>query len=102
MKRVVVRYKVRPEAADENAEYIRRIMAELAETQPEGLRYAAFKAEDGVTFVHIASIETADGSNPLAASPAFQAFQSTLKSRVEVPPQATWLTKVGSYGIFEE
>ncbi len=102
MKRVAVRYKVRPDAADENAMYIRKVFAELAETKPEGFKYAAFQADDGVTFVHVASIETADDSNPLGQSPAFKEFQTTLKSRVEGPPEATWMTRIGGYGIFED
>lgn len=102
MKRVVVRYQVREDAADENVAYIEKVMAELAESQPDGLKYAAFKADDGVTFIHVASIETADESNPLDQSEAFKQFQTTLRGRLEVPPQATWMSKVGSYGIFED
>jgi L-rhamnose mutarotase len=101
MKRVVVRYKVKPGRADENAELIKAVFADLAETSPAGLRYASFVADDGLTFVHVASIETDDDSNPLAASAAFKAFQAEIKDRCEEPPQATWMTEVGSYRFFD-
>ena len=33
------------------------------------------RLDDGVTFVHVASVETDDGVNPLLSSPAFAEFQ---------------------------
>ena len=75
MKRIMVRYRVKADRADENANYIRRVFEELKAKTPDGVRYASFVEEDGVSFVHLASIETDDGSNPLAATDAFKAFQ---------------------------
>jgi hypothetical protein len=71
MKGILVRYKVKPDRAEENAIYVGKVFEELKKTAPEGLRYATFKLDDGVSFVHIASIETDDGQNPLPESPAF-------------------------------
>jgi len=100
MKRVVVRYKVKPDCADENTSLIKAVFEELSQSAPDGIRYASFVADDGLTFVHIASIETADDSNPLAETAAFRAFQKELKNRCDEPPQATWLTEIGSYNFF--
>ena len=61
-----------------------------------------FKLDDGVSFVHIASIETEDGSNPLAESAAFKAFQAEISNRCEEPPQALYLNEIGSYRFFGE
>ncbi len=58
MKRILVRYKVKTESAQENIEYIQAVFGALENSKPEGLRYASFQLEDGVSFVHIASIET--------------------------------------------
>ncbi len=102
MKPVMVRYKVWPDRAEENVEYVRRVFEELKETGPSGLRYATFRLDDGVTFVHIASVETEDGHNPLSESPAFKAFQEQIRERCEEPPLAQDLTEVGSYGFFED
>ena len=101
MRRVIVQYKVKPERAAENEALIEKVFEELAQTQPVGLRYTAFKMEDGVSFVHIASIETEDGVNPLDNSPAFQAFQAGIRERCEVPPAANPLKGIGSYRIFD-
>jgi len=100
MKRVMVRYKVKKDSGEENERYIQKVFEELKQNSPQGLRYASFKLDDGVSFVHIASVETNDGSNPLAATQAFKKFQETLKGRVEEPPVAVELHEVGSYDFF--
>ncbi len=53
----VVRYTTKPEHAEENERLIRKVFAELAETEPAGVRYAAFRLDDGVSFVHVAVLE---------------------------------------------
>jgi hypothetical protein len=73
---------------------------QLKSESPPGLRYASFKLDDGVSFVHIASIETSDGSNPLGERSAFKAFIAEIKDRCEEPPNAMELTEVGSYRLF--
>jgi hypothetical protein len=88
MKRVIVQYKVKADRAAENEAYVRKVFEELKQTTPDGIRYATFKQADGVSFVHIASIETEDGNSPLNESPAFKAFQAEIKDRCEEPPVA--------------
>jgi hypothetical protein len=100
MKRVMVRYKVKADRAEENVDFIKKVFAELKQNSPDGLRYASFQLEDGVSFVHIASIETDDGTNPLSAVSAFKAFQQNIRDRCEEPPVAVELTEIGSYRIF--
>jgi hypothetical protein len=100
MKRVMVRYKVKADRAAENERYIRSVFEQLQRDRPPGLRYATFKLADGVSFVHIASHETPDGSNALGALPAFKAFTAEVKDRCEDPPVVAELTEVGSYGFF--
>ena len=101
MKQVMVRYKVKPESADENRRLVENVFEELNENRPEGLRYMTFQLDDGVSFVHVASIETEDGTNPLGATEAFKAFQSELKARCDELPAAIELNEVGSYRFFE-
>ena len=100
MKRTMVRYKVKPEQAAHNEELVRRVYEELQRTAPEGLRYATFASEDGVSFVHVASIETGDGSSPLADVAAFRAFQENIGARCDEPPVAIDLREIGSYGFW--
>jgi hypothetical protein len=100
MADVVVRYKVKPERVEENERLVERVYAELAEAAPEGLRYATFRLDDGVSFVHIASITTADGSNPLRAISAFAEFGREIADRCDEPPVVQDSQLVGSYGFF--
>lgn len=99
MSAVIVRYRVKPGRAEENAELVRAVYAELAAEQPPGFRYATFVLDDGVTFVHVAF--TQDGNKaPLPQLPAFQRFTAAIAERCEEPPQTTQLTEqIGSYGL---
>ncbi len=99
MRRVMVRYKVTPDKAEDNRGLIKNVFEELRAKGPDGLRYASFVLEDGVSFVHIASIETTDGSNPLGETDAFKAFQKTLGERCEENPVAMELEEIGSYNM---
>ena len=98
MRRVMVRYKVKPDRAEENEELVRAVYEELAQSEPDGIRYATFKLEDGVSFVHLA--ESEEDSNPLPELEAFKRFQAEIKDRCEEPPVATPLTEVGSFRLF--
>jgi hypothetical protein len=100
MERVMVRYKIKADKVSENEELIKNVFEELQRTAPAGFRYASFKLEDGVSFVHMASMETANGENPLPKTAAFKAFQAKLRERCEELPVAVDLTEVGSYRFF--
>jgi hypothetical protein len=95
----IVRYRVKPGRAEENAELVRAVYAELAERQPPGFRYATFVLADGLTFVHVAITE--DGhSAPLPQLAAFQRFREGLADRCDEPPQATQMaTRIASYRL---
>ncbi len=92
----IVRYRTRPEAADENARLVEEVYAALAETDPGGLRYATYRLADGVTFVHVARF--AGAQNPLTTLPAFAEFQRELAQRCVEQPAPSAATLVGSYG----
>ena len=100
MATVIVRYKVKADRAEENIGYINAVFEALKQAGPKGLRYASFVAEDGVSFTHIASIETEDGSNPLPDLPEFQAFIADIGSRCDEPPAPAPSTLIGSYRAF--
>lgn len=97
MSVAVVRYQTKPERADENQALIEKVFGALATSRPDGLRYAAFRLADGVNFVHVASIETADGTNPLTSTPEFSEFVRDISDRLEQGPFATDAAAVGSY-----
>ena len=97
MPKVIVKYKVKQDKAEENIAYINRVFDALKQASPDGLRYASFVQEDGLSFVHIASIETDDGSNPLTGLAEFQAFVADIGSRCDEPPQPTAVETIGSF-----
>ncbi len=96
----IVRYRSKPDRADENQALIERVFVELDANGPAGLRYASFRLADGVSFVHVAAVETDDGTNPLTQSPAFVEFLREIADRCEEGPAASDATLVGSYRFF--
>jgi hypothetical protein len=99
MKRVMVRYKVKPDRVAENETLVRAVYDELQRTQPAGLRYATFRCDDGVSFVHIATVETEDGRSPLPEVTAFKQFQQDIRDRCDEAPVATQLHEIGSFDL---
>jgi hypothetical protein len=97
MSVTIVRYRTKPERAEENQALIEKVFSELATDRPAGLRYASFRLADGVSFVHVASVESDDGVNPLTATAAFGEFTREIGDRVDEGPSASDATVVGSY-----
>jgi len=94
----MVRYKVRPGRAEENAALVRAVYVQLAQEQPAGLRYATFRLPDGVSFMHVV-IETDQPGRILGEVDAFKAFSANIEERCDEPPVVTEITLVGSYGV---
>ena len=101
MKRTVIRYNTRPEAAEKNAELIAAVFAELKAAQPDGTRYLSLRLEDD-TFIHFVETTSDDGSSALPKLAAFQAFQSGIRERCAEPPLASSATVVGNYRMLSE
>jgi hypothetical protein len=93
---MVVRYRTRPEAAEENARLVAAVYTSLAEAAPGDFAYATYRLEDGVTFVHVARL--GDRENPLPKMPAFLEFQRELEQRCVEQPAPSEATVVGFYG----
>jgi hypothetical protein len=79
--------------AEENRRLIEAVISEVSKAGP-GIQYAAFRLEDGVTFVHVAALNAAD---KLESISAFAAFQENLEER-QVPGSRTE-TKVEVIGL---
>jgi hypothetical protein len=101
MEQVMVRYRVKPERTAENEALVHAVYDELRRTEFAGLRYATFKLDDDVSFVHIA-VETGDGQRSLADLKAFNEFRKGLGDRCDVAPVATELHEVDSFRFFGE
>lgn len=96
---VIVRYRVGPDRVAENEQLVRQVYAALDELAPAGFTYATYRLADGVSFVHVASIDPTAGPNPLLGLPAFKAFTAEIGDRCDEPPQASDATIVASYGL---
>ena len=98
----MVSYQLKPNRVAENERLATAVYDALKQTRPPGLRYATFRLEDGVSFVHIVAHDEPDGSNALTSLPAFKAFSAGVRERCETPPVRVELTEIGSYGFFDK
>jgi hypothetical protein len=101
MNQQLIRYRTKPGYAARNEELIRAVYAELHQTRPEGLRYAAFKLSDGVTFLHVVQNEDSGSPSPLLTVKAFSGFQEGLAERRADGPSRDELIPIGSYRVFD-
>ena len=91
----MVTYRVREGRADENAAYVRDVMADLGARRTEGVTYSVYLLDDGLTFLHVVH-EEEDGA--VQVSEAFQRFTVTLlEDRCAAPPELHTMTLVGRY-----
>jgi hypothetical protein len=96
----VIRYRTKTESADENERLIRAVFAELATQNPDGLRYASFRLDDGVSFLHVAVLDGEE--NPLSTSAAFGEFQSGINDRCDEGPIPSDATVIGNYQLLPD
>jgi hypothetical protein len=100
MRRVMVRYRVKPDQVERNAELVRAVYEELHRADPSGFRYATFQLEDGVSFVHIAESEGTE--SPLPQLDAFKEFQREIEDRCDEQPVVTKAEQIGSFRFGEQ
>ena len=94
----MVRYRCKPDQVARNEELVGAVYAELHRREPAGLRYATFRLDDGVTFIHIAEIDGEE--NPLAQIDAFAQFTANIEERCDEPPHAAGMHEIGSFHLF--
>jgi hypothetical protein len=99
MKRTLIRYKTKPDAADQNAGLIAKVFEELRAKAPNGVRYLSLRLDDD-SFIHF--VEAEEGSTPLPSLDAFKAFQSGIRERCIEPPLSGQVTIVGNYRMLAE
>ena len=94
---VVVSYQVRPDAVAEHVRLIKAIFAQLTAEQTGNVEYKVMCLDDGVSFVHVSTADTPDGSNPLPDLTAFREFGKDSAARVATPPVPKAAEIIGSY-----
>jgi hypothetical protein len=95
MRRVLIRYRLKPDQVERNEELVRAVYEELHRAAPSGFRYMTFKLEDGVSFMHISESEGED--SPMGGLASAQEVQREIADRCDEQPVLTKLTEVGSY-----
>lgn len=101
MSHTLVRYRAKPERAQENQALIENVFRELRASAPDGLRYLVLRLQDD-SFVHLVVTDAEENRRSLQQTDAFQAFQSDASDRYAERPQANDATIVGNYRMLEE
>jgi hypothetical protein len=94
---VVVSYRVKPEAVEEHVRLIEGVFAQLHAEHPDNVEYKVVRLDDGVSFVHVSTADTPDGSNPLPRMSSFQEFGRDSGDRVATQPVPTAADIIGTY-----
>jgi hypothetical protein len=99
MPNIVVRYRTKPERAEENRQLVENVFAQLDEMGATGFAYASFRLADGVSFVHVLVEGDGGGSVALTDVPAFKEFVAGIAQRCDEQPVAQQATVVGAHGM---
>ena len=97
----MVRFTTTPEHVPEIERRIAALVTALADEQPAGVRYAATKLSDGLTFMLWLELAEGVDENPLPAIPAAREFQQGLGAWTAAPPTPEPVTVVGSYRLLD-
>lgn len=92
---VMVRWKVHPDQVGPELAMLREVYDELAAAEIDGLRYATYRLEDGVSFLDV--VDLPQGPGMLRQIAAFGRYRSGLEERCAEPPVVTQLEEVGAY-----
>ena len=99
MSHTLVTYTVKPGREVENTALVRAVFEELAQTRPDGLRYAVFYLPDSRQFIHL---YTDDGSTTgVQGLASVQAFIAGAKEIHEQPATFTQPELIGDYRTFD-
>jgi hypothetical protein len=97
MSQRLIRYRVKPEKADENQRLIEGVFGELHAKAPEHVRYLVLRLSDG-TFCHLVD----DSAKIVPNLDAFAAFRrGGVERRLDEPEQLE-ATIVGNYRMLRE
>ena len=99
MNRRLIRYKAKPDHADENQRLIEAVFRELRETRPDGVRYLVLRMADD-SFVHFVELE--GPVNPMQTLESFRKFSGTAGERALEPPVASEAQVIGDYRMLEK
>ena len=95
MPHTIVTYTVKPGRETENVKLVRAMFEELAQTQPDGFRYAVFQLPQTRQFIHLYTDEGAESGVQQLSS--FQAFVAQAQDRHDQPATFAEAELIGDY-----
>lgn len=96
-KSSVTNYTIHAETYDEHVRLLQRIFEQLTENQPDTVDYQVMCLPDGVSFCHVSTYETVDGSNPLPGLISYKDFLRDAGARITSLPVPANVTTIGAY-----
>jgi hypothetical protein len=97
MSPMLVRYRVKPDAIEDNVRLIGAVFRELHAKAPPDVRYLVLRLSDG-TFCHLVE----DASKTIPSLDAFAAFRHGGEERRLDEPQQLAATVVGNYRMLAQ
>lgn len=91
----IIQYTTTPAHAEENHRLVERVFTELHTLGLPGLDSRCYRLADGLTFIHVVSVNGAD--DPLAHVASFAEFQRGLADRCAGP---VMVSPAGVEGIY--
>ena len=88
----LIRYRVRPNKAAEQAAAVREFVAAIAADAEAQIGYTVYRADE-TAFVHLAEVADAETLARLQSRPYFKAFAEGMRPRCEAPPEVTKLAR---------
>lgn len=99
MNVLMVTSKVKEENAPDAQAAIDKLIRALEQAQPSGVRYAATRLSDGVTFLAFLELEPGQ-EHPLRTFPAYTELLETFEAWRAEPAAVEHMTVIGSYQLF--
>ena len=94
MLQFLIQYKVKPDAVDEQEKAVHAFLDGIRSVDDPDAYYGSFKADDGVSYTHIARFKTEAAFKRFQDQPHFKAFAEGMKERCAEGPNATKLALV--------
>jgi hypothetical protein len=99
MNVLMVTSKVKEENAADAQAAVDKLIKALEQAQPAGVRYAAARLSDGVTFLAFLELEPGQ-EHPLRTFPAYVELLENFQPWRAEPATAEHMTVLGSYRLF--
>jgi hypothetical protein len=100
MRHTMVTYTVKPGREEDNAALVRALCEELAQTRPDGLRYAVFYLPESRQFIHLYTDE--GSTSGVQELDSFKAFVAGAKEIHEQRATVTQPELIGDYRTFDD